>query len=142
MADLQRALEIAVEGHKGQTQKNGLPYVLHPLKVMSSVNSVEAKISAVLHDVVEDTPWTLEQLQDEGFSGSVLDAIQCLTHNDSEDYEAYIDRIAENSIAREVKMADLQDNMNIRRIETLKQKDLDRLEKYHRAWFKLGGKLA
>lgn len=142
MADLQRALEIAIQGHKGQTQKNGLPYVLHPLKVMTLVNSIDAKISAVLHDVVEDTDWTLQDLQDEGFDPLVLEAVSCLTHDDDEDYESYISKIAENSIAREVKMADLQDNMNIRRIQNLKQKDLDRLQKYHRAWFRLGGNLA
>ena len=139
MADLQRALEIAIESHKGQLQKNGLPYVLHPLTLMLSVTSVEAKISAVLHDVVEDTDWELEDLEAEGFSPCVLEALNCLTHKDGQSYEVYIERISTNKIAREVKLADLKDNMNIRRIPELKEKDLTRLEKYHRAWRKLGG---
>ncbi len=137
MADLQRAIEVAVEAHKGQLQKNGLPYVLHPLNLMLAVDSVEAKISAVLHDVVEDTDWTLEDLKAEGFTCAVIDALICLTHREGEDYGDYIERIAVNAIAREVKLADLEDNMNIRRIPDLKQKDLDRLKKYHEAWFRL-----
>ena len=139
MADLQRALEIAVEAHKGQLQKNGLPYVLHPLTLMLSVSSVEAKMAAVLHDVVEDTDWELKDLETEGFPSSVIEALNCLTHRDKESYDNYIERIRGNSIAREVKLADLKDNMNIRRIPELKARDLNRLEKYHRAWRRLGG---
>ncbi|MEM9819217.1 MAG: HD domain-containing protein [Cyanobacteria bacterium P01_D01_bin.6] len=139
MADLQRALEIAIEAHKGQRQKNGLPYVLHPLTLMLSMTSVEARISAVLHDVVEDTQWTLEDLESEGFPPAVIEALDCLTHRDREDYDAYIERIRNNRIASEVKLADLKDNMNIRRIPELKEKDLERLKKYHKAWRKLSG---
>lgn len=137
MANLQRALEIAIEGHKGQQQKNGLPYVLHPLTLMLEVSSTEAKIVAVLHDVVEDTHWTLEALKAEGFSEPILTAIDCLTHRGGEEYDAYIERVTSNKIAREVKLADLKDNMDIRRIPTLKESDFKRLEKYHRAWFRL-----
>ena len=137
MADLQRALEIAIAAHKGQLQKNGLPYVLHPLTLMLSVTPVEAKISAVLHDVVEDTDWELKDLEAEGFSPAVMEALDCLTHRDGESYADYIDRIRSNKIACEVKLADLTDNMNIRRIPELTNKDLHRLEKYHQAWRKL-----
>lgn len=137
MADLQRALEIAIEAHKGQLQRNGLPYILHPLTLMLSATSTEAKISAVLHDVVEDTNWTLEELESEGFSPSVIEALDCLTHRDGESYGAYIERIHGNRIAREVKLADLQDNMNVRRLPELRKKDLNRLENYHRAWRRL-----
>ena len=139
MADLQRALEIAIEAHKGQLQKNGLPYVLHPLTLMLSVTSVEAKICAVLHDVVEDTDWELKDLEAEGFPPCIIEALNYLTHRDRESYEVYIERIRSNKIAREVKLADLKDNMNIRRIPELTQKDLTRLEKYHRAWCQLTG---
>jgi (p)ppGpp synthase/HD superfamily hydrolase len=137
MADLQRAIEIAVLAHKGQFQKNGMPYVAHPLALMQAVSSIEAKIAAVLHDVVEDTDWTLEALRAEGFSVDVLEAIDCLTHRVADAYADYIERIRENELAREVKLADLQDNMNIRRLPKLQKKDLVRLEKYHMAWLRL-----
>ena len=139
MADLQRAIEIAVSAHKGQQQRNGFPYVLHPLKLMFAVSSVQAKIVAVLHDVVEDSTWELEDLRAEGFCESIIQAIDCLTHREGEEYEVYIERVSGNDIAREVKLADLTDNMNICRIPELKPKDLSRLERYHKAWLCLGG---
>jgi (p)ppGpp synthase/HD superfamily hydrolase len=137
MADIQRAIEIAVTAHKGQLQKNGLPYILHPLTLMLAVSSMEAKITAVLHDVIEDTEWQLDDLRTEGFSESVIQAIDCLTHREGEDYDCYIDRISNNPIAREVKLADLTDNMNLKRLPTLQPKDFPRIEKYHRAWLHL-----
>ena len=139
MADLQRAIEIAVTAHKGQLQRNGLPYVLHPLTLMMGVASVEAKMAAVLHDVIEDTNWQLDDLRAERFSESVIQAIDCLTHRAGEEYETYIERVRVNEIAREVKLADLTDNMNICRIPELKLRDLSRLERYHKAWLRLGG---
>jgi (p)ppGpp synthase/HD superfamily hydrolase len=93
-----------------------------------------AMMAAVLHDVVEDTDWTLEQLRERGFPDVVLDAVECLTHRDGESYEEFIERVRKNLIAQEVKIADLEDNMNIQRINRMSQKDLERLEKYHRAW--------
>ncbi len=140
MADIQRAIEIAVSAHKGQQQRNGLPYVLHPLKLMFAVSSVEAKISAVLHDVVEDSTWELEDLRNEGFPESIIQAVDCLTHRVGEEYEAYIERVSGNDIAREVKLADLTDNMNVCRIPDLKQRDLTRLERYHKAWLRLSSR--
>jgi (p)ppGpp synthase/HD superfamily hydrolase len=138
IADLQRAIEIAVEAHKNQLQKNGLPYVLHPFQLMLSVQSNTAKIVAVLHDVVEDSDWTLENLKQEGFSQEVLAAIECLTHRQDESYTDYIDRIAANKLATVVKLADLKDNMNITRIaDELLEKDFQRLKQYHQAWQKL-----
>ncbi len=131
-------MEIAVEAHKGQLQKNGLPYVLHPLKLMLSVESTTAKIVAVLHDVIEDSPWTLPQLKAEGFPQEILDALDCLTHQEHEDYNNYINRISTNKLAREVKLADLKDNMDITRItDDLNHKDFQRLIKYHNAWQQL-----
>ena len=139
MADLQRALEIAISAHKGQLQKNGLPYILHPLSLMHTVTSVEAKIAAVLHDVVEDTDWELTALESEGFSPTVIEALNFLTHQSGDSYDAYIDKISGNDLAKEVKLADLKDNMNIRRIINLDANDLKRLERYHKAWKKLSG---
>lgn len=134
MADLQRALEIAVQAHKGQLQKDGLPYVLHPIKLMMSMNTDDEKIAAVLHDVIEDTPWSLEDLRNEGFSETLLDAIECLTHPKGLSYDDYIEQLSGNPLARQVKLADLQDNMDIRRIPDVVEKDLQRLAKYHRVW--------
>jgi len=137
MADLQRAIEIAVSAHKSQCQRNGLPYVLHPLTLMLSMESVSAKIVAVLHDVVEDSDWTLEQLRQEGFAPEILEAIDCLTHREGETYEAYLDRLCHNALARQVKRSDLQDNMDIKRLPHLYDRDLERLHRYHQAWLKL-----
>lgn len=134
MSDLQRAIEISVTAHKGQFRKDGSPYVLHPLRLMMSVNSPEEKIVAVLHDVVEDTDVTMQQLEDEGFSEQVLAALGLVTHDDGTSYEDYITNIKGNPIARAVKLADLRDNTNVFEIPQLSAKDLQRLEKYHRAY--------
>ena len=91
-------------------------------------------MAAVMHDVVEDSDWTLERLRTEGFSEEVLEAIECLTHKDGESYDDFIERVRTNSVASRVKIADLEDNMNIRRISKLTSGDLQRLEKYHKVW--------
>ena len=137
MADLQRAIVIAVSAHRDQHQRNGLPYVLHPLTLMLRMDSWPAKIAAVLHDVVEDSEWTLEQLEAEGFAPEILTALDCLTHRPEEPYEAYIDRLSHNALARQVKLADLRDNMDIQRLPSLHDRDLERLRRYHQAWLKL-----
>ncbi len=137
MADLQRALEIAVQAHRDQREKNGMPYVLHPIRLMMAVENEHAQIAALLHDVVEDTAVTMDELVAEGFANEVIVALRLLTHDDGSPYDEYIERIRHNAIARKVKMADLTDNMNIKRIPGLKQKDLDRLEKYHRSYLTL-----
>ena len=137
MADLQRAIEIAVLAHRGQMQRNGLPYVLHPFTLMLQMDSVTTQIIAVLHDVVEDSDWTLEDLAAEGFSPDIIAALDCLTHRPDERYEDYIERLILNPLAREVKRADLVDNMNIERIPELSDRDLKRLHRYHKAWRRL-----
>jgi (p)ppGpp synthase/HD superfamily hydrolase len=137
MSDLQRALEISVEAHKGQKEKDGSPYVLHPIRLMLSLESSDARIAALLHDVVEDTPVTIDELHSEGFSETVLTAVGLLTHLDHDDYDDYVDKLSRNPVARQVKLADLTDNMNIKRLPDLGEKDLQRLAKYHRVWNKL-----
>ncbi|MFK8113635.1 MAG: HD domain-containing protein [Rubripirellula sp.] len=134
MSDLQRAIEIAVDAHRGQTRKDGSPYVLHPLRLMMAVDSIEQKIVAVLHDVVEDTEVTMEEVRAEGFSQDVLAALRLVTHVEGVSYEDYINRIKPNPIARAVKLADLKDNSNLFEIPEVKQKDLERMGKYHRAY--------
>jgi (p)ppGpp synthase/HD superfamily hydrolase len=134
MATLEDAVSIAAQAHRGQKDKAGDPYFLHPLRMMLRMNSEAEMIAAVLHDVVEDSDWTLEQLRDKGFSEDVLQAVDCLTHRNGEPYEEFIRRAQQNPIARQVKIADLEDNMNIQRIHEITAKDLERLAKYHRSW--------
>ena len=131
---IEDAISIAAQAHKGQKDKADAPYLLHPLRMMLRMDSEAAMMAAVLHDVVEDTHWTLEQLRAEGFPNEVLEAVDCLTHRDGESYQEFVGRVQTNEIARQVKIADLEDNMNIRRINQLGAKDLERLEKYHKAW--------
>ena len=133
MATLERAIAIAAKAHEGQVDKAGAPYIFHPIRMMLSVGTAEARIAAVLHDVVEDTPITLQELRAEGFPGAVLEAVELLTKREGEDYEAFIRRVAPNAIAREVKLADLRDNLDLSRIAQPTAKDHQRVEKYQRA---------
>lgn len=137
MSNLQRALEIAVESHKNQKQKDGTPYALHPIRLSMSLQSEEQKIVALLHDVVEDTDWTFDDLVGEGFSETVIEALRLLTHTDGSPYEDYVERLASNPLAKVVKIADLTDNMDLKRIPEPTEKDFARLQKYHRAWRRL-----
>jgi (p)ppGpp synthase/HD superfamily hydrolase len=135
MTHFQRALEIAVEAHKNQKQKDGSPYALHPIKLSLTLKTEEQKIVALLHDVVEDTYWTFEDLIKEGFSVNVIEALRLLTHTDGSPYEDYVERLAANPLARAVKKADLTDNMDLKRIPEPTEKDFARIQKYHRAWW-------
>jgi (p)ppGpp synthase/HD superfamily hydrolase len=101
---------------------------------MMRMESEDAMMAAVLHDVVEDSDWTLEQLRGEGFSEEVLQAVDCLTRRDDERYDEFVARAQVNPIARQVKIADLEDNMNVKRIGEMTPKDLARIKEYHRAW--------
>ena len=140
MSTLERAIEIATEAHRGQLDKAGNEYIQHPLRVMAAGRTTSEKIVGVLHDVVEDSNWTLEQLAAEGFSGEIIEAIQCLTKlSESEPYDKYIARIKTNKLAVAVKLNDLTDNMDIRRLPYLSDKDVKRLKKYLKAYKKLTG---
>ena len=136
---LEKAIRIAVEAHQGQRDKNDAPYILHPIRVMGRVRTTPEQIVAILHDVVEDTDWTLDGLRKEGFPKEIVDAVDCLTKREGEAYEDFVTRAASNPIARPVKLADLEDNMDVRRIKGETQKDFDRLLKYRRAWKRLTG---
>jgi (p)ppGpp synthase/HD superfamily hydrolase len=133
MSTLERAIVIAAEAHDGQIDKAGAPYILHVLRVMLSMETVEERIVAVLHDIVEDTPWTLDALRTEGFSEAIVHAVDALTHRDGESYEAFVDRAGADPIGRRVKIADLKDNSDLRRIAAPSEKDHARIEKYRRA---------
>jgi (p)ppGpp synthase/HD superfamily hydrolase len=135
---LERAIEIAAQVHTGQVDKAGQPYILHPLRLMLAVSSTEARMAAVLHDVVEDTTVTLDELRAAGFPATVLEAVEALTKREGEDYEAFIRRVAPNPIAREVKLADLRDNSDPSRIAEPKERDRERIKKYSQAIVYLG----
>ncbi|MCB1225873.1 MAG: hypothetical protein KDK99_08705 [Verrucomicrobiales bacterium] len=134
MATLERALQIAVQAHAGQKDKSGAPYIFHPIRVMSQCSSPAAKIVGLLHDVVEDTSVTFEDLEKEGFDPGVLAALRLLTHDDAVPYEDYIQRVKTDPIATEAKLADLQDNMDIRRLDTVDDKAIIRFRKYLAAY--------
>src|SRR5688572_27030190 len=137
MSKLEDAIALAVEAHRGQKDKSGEPYILHPLRVMFSCETEVERIVAVLHDVVEDTGRTFDDLRKLGFSEEVLTALDCVTKREGEDYEQFIERAAANSVARKVKLADLKDNMDLRRLPAMEQQDMDRLRKYVTAWRRL-----
>ena len=140
MSTLQRAIEIATEAHKGQYDKAGNDYIGHPLRVMEMGKTENEKIVGVLHDVVEDTDWTFEALAAEGFSEEVIAALRCVTKlSENENYDDFIERVKKNPLAVAVKINDLSDNMDIRRLPYLSDKDVKRLKKYLKAYKRLVG---
>ena len=140
MSTLEKAIEIATEAHQGQFDKAGRDYIGHPLRVMEMGKSEEEKIVGVLHDVIEDTDWTFEKLAEEGFSDEVIAALRCVTKiSENENYDDFIDRVKKNPLAVAVKINDLTDNMDIRRLPYLSDKDVKRLKKYLKAYKRLSG---
>ena len=140
MSTLERAIEIATEAHRGQVDKAGNDYIQHPLRVMEAGKTTNEKIVGVLHDVVEDTDWTFEKLEAEGFTTEIIEALRCVTKlSEDEPYDAFIERVKANPLAITVKLNDLSDNMDIRRLNQLTEKDFKRLQKYHKAYWQLIG---
>lgn len=133
---LGRSIEIATSAHSGQTDKGGKPYILHPLWVMNKLRHLgdDYMIVGVLHDTIEDSEWTIDQLRSEGFSEEIITAITLLTHTKDQSYDDYIKSISLNPLARAVKIRDLEHNTKITRLKGLRKKDFDRMEKYHRAY--------
>ena len=130
---LEKAITIATIAHQGQKDKAGQPYILHPLRVMFSTKGELERICGVLHDVIEDTEVTMDDLRNEGFGEEVLSVLDAVTKRDGESYEDFIDRILSNPIACRVKLADLSDNMDLSRVENPTEKDYQRIEKYRKA---------
>lgn len=130
MATLERAIEIAAKAHTGQIDKAGQPYILHPIQVMLRVTGAEARIVAVLHDVVEDSEFTLENLRAEGFSETVLEAVEALTKRKGESRIEAALRAAANEIACQVKLADNAENLDMSRIQHPTEKDYQRMQEY------------
>ena len=131
--NLSKAIEIACRAHEGEVDKGGQPYILHPIRLMLKMKNDEARIVAVLHDVVEDSNFTLSDLREHGFGQAILEAVDCLTKKNGETYELFIERISENRLAKKVKIEDIKDNLDLTRLDEVTEKDILRLCKYHKA---------
>lgn len=131
---LSTAIIMATKAHDGQVNdKCGEQYILHPLRVMEKMKDDISRIVAVLHDIIEDTNITKEDLAEAGFSQEVIEAVICLTRRKNEDYFSFIRRCKQNNIARFVKLADIEDNMDLRRLSNPTEKDYERNSKYKKA---------
>ena len=132
--NLEKAIQIAVEAHAGTKDKGGKAYILHPISVMMRDETEEEKLVAILHDVVEDTDWNFDEVRKEGFSETVIEALETVTkYSEEEDYDDFIQRSLKNDIGRKVKIADLRENLDVTRIGELNEKDIERINKYKRA---------
>lgn len=130
---LELALSIAMEAHRGQFDKAGVDYIEHPLYVASLVCTEDEKAVALLHDVIEDSPFTAEELLLAGLPETVVTAIQVLSKKNGQDYQTYLETVKSNPLARVVKLADLKHNSDLSRLSSVTEKDLERLEKYKKA---------
>ena len=127
------ALKLCFEAHKNQTDKSGMPYVFHPFHLAEQMKDEDTTIAALLHDVIEDTDYTIADLKQMGFPTAVLDTLKLLTHNDDIPYMEYVAKIKDNPIAKAVKLADLEHNSDLSRLDTVDEKALKRKEKYSQA---------
>lgn len=132
MPNLARAISIAALAHQQQVDHAGAPYMLHLMRVMLAVHGEEEQIVAILHDLLEDTEWTLDRLAAEGFSPAILCSLEAVTHRKGEGYPAYIARCKADPVAARVKLADMRDNLDLLRLGSLSDEDLERAAKYHR----------
>ena len=130
----ERALEIATRAHEGQTDKAGHVYIHHPVRVAERCQDPRAKVVALLHDTIEDTYVTPDYLRDQGFPEEIIEGVLSVTKHQGEAYDEFVRRASQNPLGRDVKKADLEDNMDIRRLNELTESDVARLRKYLRAW--------
>lgn len=121
-AKTKAALKLCFEAHKNQTDKSGMPYVFHPFHLAEQMKDEDTTIAALLHDVVEDTDYTIADLEQMGFSPNVIEALELLTHNDGTPYMEYVAKIKDNPIAKAVKLADLEHNSDLSRLDTVDEK--------------------
>lgn len=128
-----KAMQFCFAAHKEQTDKSGLPYVFHPFHLAEQMSDELTAAAALLHDVVEDTPYTLDDLRSQGFPETVIDALELLTHREGVSYFDYVAAIKLNPIARQVKMADLRHNSDLTRLDVVDSSALARVEKYKKA---------
>ncbi|MBO6092698.1 MAG: HD domain-containing protein [Oscillospiraceae bacterium] len=128
-----KAMKLCYEAHKDQVDKTGVPYVFHPFHVAEQMTDEATTIVALLHDVVEDTDYTLEDIAAEGFGKDILEAVSLMTHEDDVPYLDYVAKLKDNPIARAVKLADLAHNSDLSRIGKIDDETRERLEKYKKA---------
>jgi (p)ppGpp synthase/HD superfamily hydrolase len=136
---LEDAIALAVEAHRGHTDRNGEPEILHVLRVLLAMRTDEQRVAAVLHDVIEDSALTLEDLRGRGYPPRVVAAVDAMTAREGESYEDRVARAAADEIAREIKKADLADKMDLRRVREVREADAERFARYQRAWWRLTG---
>lgn len=129
----EKALAIATKAHAGQTDRAGKPYIQHPMHLAAQMEDEDSTILALLHDVVEDSAYTFENLTEEGIPSHILEALTLLTHHEKEDYFSYIQKIKTNPLATKVKLADLAHNSDLSRLPSITEKDRERAEKYKKA---------
>lgn len=125
-----RAMKLCFEAHKEQVDKSGMPYVFHPFHLAEQMHDEKATIVALLHDVIEDTDYTFEDLRSAGFDNEIIEALKLMTHDDSVPYMEYVTVIKSNPIASAVKLADLEHNSDLSRLDVIDEKALKRKEKY------------
>ena len=128
-----KALLISFDAHKNQLDKSGMPYVYHPFHLAEQMDDEYSTCVALLHDVVEDTDITLDNLKEQGFPPEITDAIALMTHDDAVDYLDYVRAMKDNAIARKVKLADLAHNSDLSRLDKVDDKALERVKKYRQA---------
>lgn len=128
-----KAMKVAFDAHKNQVDKNGIPYIYHPVHLAEQMTDESTICVALLHDVVEDTDMTFEQLADEGFTDEIIDALRPMTHDEAVPYMEYVEKIKTNPIATAVKLADLRHNSDLTRLDTVNEKALERAAKYKKA---------
>ena len=136
---IETSLLIALQAHAGKTDKAGREYILHPLRVMAKMQTDAEMSTALLHDVVEDSDITAEQLLAEGIPPEVVEAVQYLTKKEGEEYLELVARAKQNRLAAKVKIADIEDNIDLLRMASVDEADLARIKKYHSAWHFLQG---
>lgn len=127
---LDKAIKMATQAHFGQVDKAGQPYILHCIRVMMSGNTIQEKICGVLHDIIEDTPLSLNDLEKAGFSKEIIETVSCLTKIPNEKYQNYLSKVSSNPIAVKVKLNDLQDNLDVTRLKIIEESDVERINKY------------
>lgn len=130
---LEKALGIALIAHAGQKDKAGAPYIMHPLRLMMTALGPDAQVTALLHDVLEDSDLTEDDLNEAGIPSHICAAVATLTRQLDETYDEFIQRIADDALARKVKILDIQDNLNLQRLKSVHKADLLRVTEYHRA---------
>ena len=130
---IKKAMILSYESHRGQYDKGGLPYIFHPFHLAEQMSTEETVVIALLHDVIEDTEYTIQDIADMGFPQVVLDALMCLTHDKAVPYMDYISKIKQNPLARVVKLADLQHNSDVSRLNSVDEETVQRIQKYKKA---------